>query len=355
MALRASLLATLAGSILLGSCASPYFVHDPRTVVVDRDEVPRLLKSLRCEMVTFIAANNQRNMMFQAEAKLHGIRSAIEKYSYYEIDWAQFGALELSLQVQDTASLGTGTQFDWLRTQSPGHSHAWDLGPTAQDQNTYQANWFFAVPQDAITVRPASATALASEEHPFSCYSTVPKRNPLPFGSIYVEDDLDALARNDFPDYALFKRILVNNTTPLAAWLEEVGISISDATLHSTHPQQKRDQIIPAQMQYTFQIQVTGGLDVKYILAAPLWPTVGAEVSGSMQKINSIVITLNGLDSQSAYQSQFSGGGVKNTSAPKALPTINVGTAGHDLPAYVGRDRPRGHPFPVLIVPARSH
>ena len=111
MALRALPVAALAGSILLSSCASPYFVHDPRTVVVDRDEVPRLLKSLRCEMVTFIAANNQRNMMFQAEAKLHGIRSAIEKYSYYEIDWAQFGALELSLQVQDTASLGTGTQF----------------------------------------------------------------------------------------------------------------------------------------------------------------------------------------------------------------------------------------------------
>lgn len=355
MALRALSLAALAGSIFLGSCASPYFVHDPRTVVVDREEVPRLLKSLRCEMVTFVAANNQRNMMFQAEAKLHGIQSAIEKYSYYEIDWKQFGALELSLQVQDTVGLGTGTQFDWLRTQSSGHSHAWDLGPTAQDQNTYEANWFFAVPQDAIKVWPASAAALASEEHPFSCYSAIPKRDPPPFGSVYTEDDLDALARNDFPDNALFKRIMVNNTTPLAAWLEEVGSSISDATLHSTHPEQKRDQIVPAQMQYTFEIQVTGGLDVKYILASPLWPMTGAEVSGSMQKINSIEITLNGLDSQSAYQSQFSGGGVKNTNAPKALPVINVGSAGHDLPAYVGRDRPRGRPFPVVIVPAQSH
>ncbi len=351
MASRVWPVAVLAGSIFLGSCASPYFVHDPRTVVVDREEVPRLLKSLRCEMVTFIAANNQRNMMFQAEAKLHGIESAIEKYSYYEIDWAQFGALQLSLQVQDTAGLGTGTQFDWLRTQSPGHSHAWDLGPTASDQSTYQASWFFAVPQDAITVWPAPATA--SEEHPFSCYSAVPKRNPPPFGSVYTEDDLDALARNDFPDYALFKRVWVNNTTPLAAWLEEVGVSISDATLHGTHPQQKRDQIVPGQMQYTFQIQITGGLDVKYILASPLWPTVGAEVSGSMQKLNTIVITLNGLDSQSAYLSQFSGGGVKNTNAPKALPIINVGTAGHDLPAYVGRNQPRGHPqWPVIIVPA---
>ena len=354
MAWRALPVAALAGSIFLGSCASPYFVHDPRTIVVDREEVPRLLKSLRCEMVTFIAANNQRNMMFQAEAKLHGIESAIEKYSYYEIDWTQFGALELSLQVQDTASLGSGTQFDRLRSQGPGHSHAWDFGPTGSDQNIYQAIWYFAVPQDAITVYPVPATA--SREHPFSCYSTIPKRNPPPFGSVYTEDDLDALASNDFPNYALFRRVWVNNTTPLAAWLEEVGISISDATLHGTHPQQKRDQVIPGQMQYQFQIQVSGGLDVKYILASPLWPMVSAEVSGSVQKTNLIVITLNGLDSQSAYQSQFAGGGVKNTTAPKALPTINVGGARQALPAYVGRDRPRGHPlWPVLIVPPQTN
>lgn len=354
MASRPLPLAALAGSILLSACASPYFVHDPRTIVVDREEVPRLLKSLRCEMVTFIAANNQRNMMFQAEAKLHGIQSAIEKYSYYEIDWAQFGALELSLEVEDTAGLQSGTQFDWLRSEGNGHSHAWDLGPTASDQSSYQATWYFAVPQDAITVWPAPAAG--SQEHPFSCYSTIPKRIPPPFGSIYTEDDLDALARNDFPDYALFKRVWVNNTTPLAAWLEEVGTSISDATLHGTHPQQKRDQIVPAQMQYTFEVQVTGGLDVKYILASPLWPTAGAEVSGTLQKTNTIVITLNGLDSQTAYQSQFSGGGVKNTAAPKALPIINVGSAsGQQLPAYVGRNRPRGQPsYPVLIAPRET-
>ena len=80
MRLRLMPVAALAGAILLGSCASPYFVHDPRTLVVDREEVPRLLKSLRCELITFIAANNQRNMMFQAEAKLNGIRSAIAKF-----------------------------------------------------------------------------------------------------------------------------------------------------------------------------------------------------------------------------------------------------------------------------------
>lgn len=338
----------LAGATLLGSCASPYFVHDPRTLVVDREEVPRLLKSLRCELITFIALNNQRNMMFQAEAKLHGIRSAIEKYSYYEIDWKQFGVLDLSLQVQDNLGLQSGTQFDWIRSDGAGHSHAWNIGPTASDQSTYLATWYFAVPQDAITLPPAPE--IHPNEQPFSCYRAIPKRNPPPFGSVYTQDDLDALARDDVPDDALFRRVRVNNALPLAAWLEDVGSSISDATLHGTNPQQKRDQIVPAQMQYQFQVVVTGGLDVKYNLASPLWPMVAAEISGNMQKTNTITIILNGLDSQAAYLAQYSGGAT-NSEAPKALPTIDVGGSGKGLPAYVGRTHPRGRPaWPFVVV-----
>jgi hypothetical protein len=347
MCVRLLPVVVLAGAILLGSCASPYFVHDPRTLVVDREEVPRLLKSLRCELITFIAANNQHNMMFQAEAKLHGIRSAIEKYSYYEIDWKQFGVMDLSLQVQDNLGLQSGTQFDWIRTNGGGHSHAWNIGPTGADQSTYVATWYFAVPQDAITLPPAPA--VDPRKHPFSCYAKIPKRNPAPFGSVYTQDDLDALARDDFPDYALFKRVRVNNTTPLAAWLEEVGTSISDATLHGTNPQQRRDQIVPAQMQYQFQVVVSGGLDVKYNLASPLWPMVAADVSGSMQKTNTITIILNGIDSQATYAAQYSGGAT-NTEAPKALPTINVGGSTQGLPAYVGRKHPRGRPsWPYIL------
>jgi hypothetical protein len=341
----------LAGTVCLSSCASPYFVHDPRTLIVDREEVPHLLKSLRCELITFVAANNQRNMMFQAEAKLNGIESAIKKYSYYEIDWKQFGALQLSLQVEDNLGLQSGTQFDWLRSDGSGHSHAWNIGPTASDQNTYTATWFFAVPQDAITLKPAPAAD--TSEQPFSCYKIIPKREAPPFGSIYTEDDIDALARNDFPDYALFKRVWVNNTLPLAAWLEEVGTSISDSTLHGLNADQKRDQIVPAQMQYQFNVVVTGGLDVKYDLTSPLWPAVAAEVSGSMQKTNTITIVLNGIDSQTAYSAQFAGG-AGNTEAPKTLPTINVSASAHGLPSYVGRTHSRGRPLWPFVVVAPS-
>ena len=110
---------------------------------------------------------------------------------------------------------------------------------------------------------------------------------------------------------------------PLAAWLQEVGTSISDATLHGTH--RSRSAIRSSRHRCsTHSKSGHGGLDVKYILAAPLWPTVGAEVSGSMQKTNTIVITLNGLDSQAAYFVAIQRRRRKTTSAPKALPTIDV-------------------------------
>lgn len=354
--------AALAGALCLSCCASPYFVHDPRTLVVDREEVPRLLKSLRCELATYIAANNQRNMMFVAEAKTRGLESAAEQYQYFEIDPKRFGGVSLSLQIQDTLGLQSGTQLDWLRTSAGGtHSHFLDIGPTGLDQSTYIASWSFVVPQDAITLRATPASLIAdqsdSKDSAFSCYSVIPKRIPTPFGSVYAEPDLDALAKNAFPDYALFKRIWVNNTIPLAAWLEDVGISLTRSTLHWHDEKQKPDRIIPAQMAYTFAVQVTGGLDVKYGLTAPVWPLVGAEVLGSMQKTNTITIYLNGIEAADSYLVP-QGMAINNEAAP--LPTIKVTGPLQPLPSYVGRRRPRGRPeWPYVIVgpqgPATPH
>ena len=152
----ASSCVVIAGSLMLCSCASPYFVQDPRALVIDREEVPRLLKSLRCELATYIAANNQRNIMFAAEAKVRGIDSAEAKYQYFEIDPTHFGAVDVSLQVQDSLGLGSGTDYERSSPNGGGtHMHTLTLGPTGGDQSTYLATWNFIVPQDAITLRPA--------------------------------------------------------------------------------------------------------------------------------------------------------------------------------------------------------
>jgi hypothetical protein len=89
---------------------------------------------------------------------------------------------------------------------------------------------------------------------------------------------------------------MVNGATPLAGWLVDVGKSITESTFYWEQSDEMHKDIVPTQMSYTFTVQVSGGLDVKYNLTSPLWPTVTAEVSGGVQKTNTITIILNGLE-----------------------------------------------------------
>ncbi|MEI9805762.1 MAG: hypothetical protein WDN48_16885 [Pseudolabrys sp.] len=83
---------TVIASLLLGACASPYYVHDPLSGYIGRDQVPPLLKSVRCELVTFYEANRQRALLFQAQANSKegtaedNWRLAVENYSYFDLD-----------------------------------------------------------------------------------------------------------------------------------------------------------------------------------------------------------------------------------------------------------------------------
>lgn len=351
-------LVAVAAACLLASCASPYFVHDPQTLAIDRAEVPRLLKSLRCEMATYIAANNQRTMLFGAEAQTVGIESAIEKYKYFELDPGLFGGVALSLKIQDAAALGPGTTFNRVSTQDAGlHENFVNIGPALGDTSSYQANWNFVVPQDTIDLshpRPVapSAGAVPADDF-FSCYSQIPRRDPVPFGSKLVASDIEALAADAYPDYAQYRRIMVNGMTPLAQWLIDVSKSIGRSTVFARDEEEVREQIIPGQMSYTFQVTVIGGLDVKYGLVTPTWPFKMAELSAGMQQVNTITLTLNGREALPA--AQVTTGGARNNDAkykgklPSILQTGSTGPRA-GLPGYVERSKARGSlDFGVLL------
>jgi hypothetical protein len=96
-----------------------------------------------------------------------------------------------------------GSQYDWTTV-----AHSWNIGPTLDDQSTCEANWAFVIPQDSLLLGTANDSpplgAPSLKEDTFSCYTHIPQRSPVPFGKSYAAQDLDALARDEFPRYARF-------------------------------------------------------------------------------------------------------------------------------------------------------
>jgi hypothetical protein len=81
-------------------------------------------------------------------------------------------------------------------------------------------------------------------------------------------------------------------------------------------------------MVYTFTIQVSGGVDARYTLTSPLWPTAATGVIGSAQQTSTLTLILNGLEAQAT--SGISMDVVTNPLAQN-LPVITVSTGRRTL------------------------
>jgi hypothetical protein len=322
------LAASVVASLSLCGCASPYFVHDPQTFLINRKEVPHVLKSVRCELATYIAADNVRTMLFQAEAATKGIESAREKYPFFDLDITRFGGVSLDLKIQDMLGTDSGTTFNWNRTHDAGaHAIQWNIAPTLGDQSTYEASWAFVVPQDLVTLDTITATQINNDQFDertpaFRCYNHIPKKPHPPFKDQYAEQDLDGLAAGDYPQYEEFKRVTVNGTMPLAAWLQGVGTTLESTTVRNVISQETPGEIVAGQMTYTFTIQVSAGLDVRYTLVSPLWPIAATGISGSGQQTSTLTLVVNGL--QAALTANVSTDTAQNSWARLTLPVIPV-------------------------------
>src|SRR5258708_7652116 len=194
---------------LLCSCTSFYNVHDPKFGVVNNVELPKLIKSLRCELVTFYQTTYKRKAHYNTD-----------KLPYFDLDNNLWGAFNLDLKVLDTLGIpGPSSVFtEKLATPDVNHSKTFAIGPSGSISDTYELNWSFTIKQNAdLTGRKTrhSSTAInigdpATET--FECYKQVP-------------DDLERLAAGEYTSSGieLFKRIYVNGFTPLAAWLLDNG------------------------------------------------------------------------------------------------------------------------------------
>lgn len=280
-------------ALWLGSCASLEYLHDPQFGFVSREQLPKFLKSVRCELVTFYDANRRRAKSYAATAA-NDPKTAAEKYAYFPVKDDLFGLFFVDLKVQDTLGLpAAGSLFDEKSNRIANVSKTWHFGPNLTDQGTYEFQWSFALQQDA---RVSSASALkvadaSNEIYPelggFGCYSGIDEST-----------DRDALANHLYPAAEHFTRIMVNGVTPLAAWLQSNSSVMSTALLDDLH--HSEEAIFPAQMFYTFTVQVTGGVDAKFTLVSPTWNPLAPDISASIQHTNNLQIFINGDKAQGA-------------------------------------------------------
>jgi hypothetical protein len=264
---------------LLPSCTSLRLIHDPQFGFVSSDQIPGLLKSVRCELKTFYAANAARR-----SANTYILRTGeapATSFSYFPIDPDLFGGVFLDLKVVDTLAVGTGdTNLARKQLIDETHSRSWTFAPILGTQNTYGVTYSLLIDQ-------SKGLATSGEADPFRCYHP----NAIARGATYEE-----LADDVVPNAANFARITVIGAKPLAGWLLDNGSVLWRNFVAESESVQTTEQIVPAQMNYTFTIQATGGLNVRYSLISPVWSPAQGGAGASAVQTSQLQIVVNGYD-----------------------------------------------------------
>jgi hypothetical protein len=297
--------------VLCNGCASPYFFHDPQLGWISAEQVPDILKSVRCELVTFYEANRSRQAAFITQVAAPGDRAenfrlATQNFSYFKVDENQYGMLYLDLKVIDSIGVGSATTFDNKLVRSAESTRVFHLGPTLGDQNTYELVWNFAIRQDAH-LSSSEQSALGYSENgvdKFTCYDN-------------LSANRENMARNEIPSgLAQFKRIWVNGTEPLAAWLLDNNRTIGSSFFARTDGE-AAEQIIPTQMLYNFSIQTSAGLDSKISVTGLRWNPAVVDAAASSQQTSTLAFYVNGPMAQAANAAK---GGQAAISSPIPKP-----------------------------------
>ena len=308
----------------LSGCASFEVIHDPRFGAVSKEHLPKLIKSVQCELETFYTANGALRDELKQEriqiARAGGTTiplADVLALRHFDLDDLAYGAFSLDIKVQDSLALpGTTSSFVNVLSPTPGHSKSLALGPSVQAQGTYDNVLWFSVPQNTtvflkgreIDEEQARSVVFKSDpqnqEEEHLCYRAT------------VRHQYHELAEGKYPGLELFDRIQVNGAQPLAAWLQENSntMRISRNVLMDAHAQGEKPKRKPipvkepvggeaidgGQLSYIFTVQYTGSLDVKFSLISSRWNPATAHLSGGVQQTGVLSIYVNGYQAAAA-------------------------------------------------------
>jgi hypothetical protein len=371
--MRASIGACVA-ALFLASCTLQN-IQDPQFGLLDgRRVLPGLLKSIRCELITFYAANRERrrsldwirDRLYRDGVKTIAI-DEILRHRYYDLDTEAYGAFALESRIVDSIGLpGTNSSFANQLNAFPNHAQVFTVAPTLGAQGTYDVNYNFAIQQDEdfSHLRHISDDQVPAQ----GGENGDEKNNALLCYHAVVGGRFDDLAAGKYPTLERFDRLRVDGGLPLAAWLQDnttiMGVSrniladISSPNKRKPVPvalEYVNEGVDGGQMSYIFTVQYTAGVDAKFSLLSSRWNTLAADLMASAVQTGVLSLYVNGYMAATAINARGGLMLIPNKVPPAPLqpqpvyvvpgPAPNGGAAGRSL-------APEGGPGAAPTTPA---
>jgi hypothetical protein len=276
--------------VSLTACSALYDMSvDPGDTV----PVNTVFKSLRCEVVTFLAANRARRAEFDKAVISMGYRAAFAKFVYIDIDNTKFGGLQVDLKTID--ALGMSLGIDWkAHVDTHGRFHTWHIGPALNGTKTYTQTNVFAIPQDGKlgpsqrgTPSPRLSGDADAEDSDFFCYL---EQRDAPKLKAELKN-FEALAAHQIPEVENFDRIYIDGKQPLAQWLMET--LSAEAAKSSLARQDYMESAYAGQLQYSFALDVKPSMDLKYTLVATVINPYIPDFTASRDSSGTFTLALN--------------------------------------------------------------
>jgi hypothetical protein len=262
--------------------------------------VASIIKSLRCEMITFFVANRMRRQSFLANYK-SDFQGSFANFAFLDLDDNEYGSIQADLKTIDTFGLSVGIDRKFPYGSVGQFSKTWHVGPAYNQTTTYTRTNIFALPQDS-TLGPTTDKQRTNQlygdptsgDADFFCYLR-------PYGEVtktVTLDELESLVRHQRPEFENFHRIWVGGELTLSEWLERMGTDMAKNNL-ATGPYQ--ESILPGQINYSFSLDVKPSFDLKYTLVSSLYSPLVPDLSISKENTSTFSIFLNTKYAKAAY------------------------------------------------------
>jgi len=284
---------------LVSGCSSFYEnVQDPGQLV----PVASVLKSIRCEVITFLVANRIRRQEF-LNWHLVDFQTAFDKYAYLDLDDKEYATVQVDLKTIDTLGLSLGIDQKFPYGPGGAFSHTSHLGPADTSTWTYSRSNLFAVTQNA-TLGPTPQSGLKvpqlygdadRQDASFFCYTATKDQAPQ-----YSAEAVESLVLHQRPDLENFHRIWVvgGETMTLARWLEIMAAEMAKNYL-AQGPY--TESLIPGQINYTYTLEVKPSFDLKYTLISHAYNPLIPDVNFSKDDTSTFSLYLNTAYAKAAY------------------------------------------------------